>query len=61
MTKILTPPFPLFGDLDFGNWDLFGAWDLVIGIYRSPNRHLCNACSPVKCWCRDSRIQKDVY
>jgi len=29
MTKILRKHF---GDLDIGNWDLFGIWDLVIGI-----------------------------
>jgi hypothetical protein len=23
----------LFGNLDFGYWDLFGAWDLGIGIW----------------------------
>ena len=27
MTEILC-----FGHLDFGNWDLFGGWDLAIGI-----------------------------
>jgi len=32
MTKILEKDLGGFGYLDIGHWDLFGVWDLVIGI-----------------------------
>jgi hypothetical protein len=42
MTEIPENFFHFFGDWDIGNWNLFGAWDLVIGIWRSLNYQLCH-------------------